>query len=120
MPSKIDSLKQQLGRSDELELTVTGRRSGRAISNPVWFVLDGERLHLLPVSGSETQWYKNVLQNPSIRIRQDSFRADLRATAIIDPVQVAAVTEQFRSKYGAAEVGKYYSRFDVAVAVELR
>jgi hypothetical protein len=27
----------------------------------VWFVLEGQKLYLLPVKGSETQWYNNVL-----------------------------------------------------------
>jgi hypothetical protein len=35
---------------------------------PVWFVLEGEKLFLLPVHGSDTQWYKNVLKKPTIRI----------------------------------------------------
>src|SRR3989449_10235827 len=49
-------------------ITVTGRKSGRAISIPVWFVLEDDKLYLLPVLGSDTQWYKNVLKKPSIRI----------------------------------------------------
>jgi hypothetical protein len=36
----------------EIEFTVTGRTSGREISNPVSFVRDGEKLNLLPVRGS--------------------------------------------------------------------
>jgi hypothetical protein len=38
--------------------------SGRTISIPVWVVLEAEKLYLLPVQGSDTRWYKNVLQNP--------------------------------------------------------
>jgi hypothetical protein len=34
----------------------------------MWFVLEGEKLHLLPMEGSDTEWYKNVLQNPQIRL----------------------------------------------------
>jgi hypothetical protein len=34
---------------------VIGRKSGRTISIPVRFVLEGERLYLLPVQGSDTQ-----------------------------------------------------------------
>jgi len=48
--------------SREVELTVTGRTSGREISNPVWFVHDGEMLYLVPVSGSDSNWYKNILK----------------------------------------------------------
>ena len=46
-----DSLKDSLSRSREIKITVTGRKSGRAISIPVWFVLEGDKLYLLPVQG---------------------------------------------------------------------
>jgi len=59
-----DSLKDSLSRYREIKITVTGRKSGRAISNPVWFVLEDGKLYLLPVQGSDTQWYKNVLKKP--------------------------------------------------------
>jgi deazaflavin-dependent oxidoreductase (nitroreductase family) len=64
MPARNDALKEYR----EIKITVTGRNSGRAISVPVWFVLDDDNLYLLPVEGSDTQWYKNVRKNPSIRI----------------------------------------------------
>ena len=67
-PARNDALKDRLSRSREIHITVTGRKSGRTISIPVWFVLDDDKLYLLPVQGSDTQWYKNVLKNPSIRI----------------------------------------------------
>jgi hypothetical protein len=41
-----------LQTASETELTVTGRRSGRDVSDPVWFVQEGERLYLLPVGGA--------------------------------------------------------------------
>jgi hypothetical protein len=47
---------------------VVGRKSERTISIPVWFVLEGQKLYLLPVHGSATQWYQNVLQNPQIPV----------------------------------------------------
>ena len=67
MPAPNDTLKDRLSRSREINITVTGRKSGRAISIPVWFVLEDDKLYLLPVQGSDTQWYKNVLKNPSIQ-----------------------------------------------------
>jgi len=98
---------------------VIGRKSGRTISVPVWFVLGGEKLYLLPVQGSDTQWYKNVLQNPSIRIDARGVGAEFRAEPITDDKAVKSVVEKFREKYGAEDVKKYYSKFDVAVSVEL-
>ena len=60
----MENLKDRLSRYRQIKLSVIGRKSGKIISNPVWFVLEGEKLYLLPVLGSDTQWYKNVLKNP--------------------------------------------------------
>lgn len=119
MPPKNGTLLTHLRRRREIIISVTGRKSGRTISNPVWFVLDGEQLYLLPVQGSATQWYKNVLKKPSIRIDARSADAELRAVPISDGKQVSSVVEKFRAKYGAGDVKKYYSKFDVAVTVQL-
>ena len=119
-PTRNDDLKNRLSRSREINITVTGRKSGRPISIPIWFVLEGDKLHLLPVQGSDTQWYKNVLKNPSIQIESAGERAELKVTPITDPKQVASVAEKFRSKYGASDVKKYYSKFDAAVIAELQ
>lgn len=42
------------------------------------------------------------------------------ATIITDPLQGASIVDQFRLKYGVADLGKYYSKLDVAVAAELQ
>ena len=119
MPTSHDALKDRLSRYREITITVTGRKSGRAISNPVWFVLDEDKLYLLPVHGSDTQWYKNVLKNPLIRIEAGGAEAEVEAVAIQDARQVKSVVEKFRSKYGAGDVKKYYSKFDVAVVAQM-
>jgi deazaflavin-dependent oxidoreductase (nitroreductase family) len=113
-----DALKDRLSRSREINLSVTGRRSGRSISIPVWFVLDGDELYLLPVQGSDTQWYKNVLKNPAIRIDARGAEAEFQAVPVTEDKQVSAVVDKFREKYGAADVKKYYSKFDVAVLAQ--
>lgn len=119
MPKRNDALKDRLSRYREITITVTGRKSGRAISNPVWFVLDEDRLDLLPVKGSDTQWYKNVLKNPSIRIDARGVESEFRAVSITDTKQVSSVVEKFRDKYGAGDLKKYYAKLDVAVVVHL-
>ena len=82
--------------------------------------MEGDKLYLLPVQGSDTQWYKNVLKNPSIRIDARGAEAELRAQPITESKTVKSVIEKFREKYGAGDVKKYYSKLDVAVMVELR
>lgn len=99
MPKKND-LKARLARYRQIKLSVIGRKSGKTISNPVWFVAEGDTLYLLPVHGSETQWYKNVLQNPTIRIDARGAEAELRVKPITPSRAVEPVVEKFREKYG--------------------
>ena len=120
MPARNDTLKDRLFRSREINISVIGRKSGRTISNPVWFVLDEDKLYLLPVEGSDTQWYKNVLKNPSIRIEAADAEAEFEAIPITDATRVSSVVQKFRDKYGAGDVRKYYSKFDVAVLAQMR
>jgi hypothetical protein len=81
--------------------TWSGRKSGNIISIPVWFLLEGEKLYLLPVHGSDTQWYKNVLKNPTIRIDARGVGEEFRAVPMTDTKSVKSVVEKFREKYGA-------------------
>ena len=119
MPSANNGLKERLTRYREITLSVVGRKSGKTISIPVWFVLEGDKLYLLPVQGSDTQWFKNVLKNPRMRIAARDEQAEFRAKPLTHPKAVAAVVEKFREKYGAGDVKKYYSKFDVAVEVDV-
>jgi deazaflavin-dependent oxidoreductase (nitroreductase family) len=119
MTTQNDSLEKQLAKSSELNITVTGRKSGRTISLPIWFVWEDGTLYLLPVKGSDTQWYKNILKNSTMRIEAGGAEADLKVAPVTEPKQVSSVIEKFRAKY-AGDVKKYYSKFDVAVFAQTR
>jgi hypothetical protein len=119
-----DTLKDRLARYHQINISVIGRKSGKRISRPVWFVFEEDgatsgTLYLVPVQGSDTQWYKNILQNPSIWIDARGVEEEFRATPVTDPKTVKSIVEKFREKYGAKDVKKYYSKFDVAVRVKL-
>ncbi|MGZ4811461.1 MAG: nitroreductase family deazaflavin-dependent oxidoreductase [Terriglobales bacterium] len=118
MPARNDALKDRLSRYRQIKITITGRKSGKPISIPVWFVSEDDTLYLLPVQGSDTQWYKNVLKKPKIGIDARGTGAEFKAVPITDPQQVSSVVEIFRAKY-ASDVKKYYSKFDVAVRVRM-
>ena len=118
--TRNDTLKDRLSRYREINISVTGRKSGRTISIPVWFVFEDDNLYLLPVQGSDTQWYKNVLKNPSIRIEARGAEAEVKVVPVTDAKGVSSVVEKFRAKYGASDVKKYYSKLDVAVLAHIR
>jgi len=112
-------IKEALKNTDEIEIIVTGRTSGRKTSRPVWFAVDGDTLCLLPVTGSDTEWFKNMLHNPTITLVANGITWTTKARPILDPAAVRGVVEKFRAKYGAANIRKYYSKLDVAVEVPL-
>ena len=114
MAKKNAAPADRLSRSREITITVTGRKSGKEISNPVWFVLEEGELYLLPVSGSDTQWYKNVLKNPSIHIAAGSAKAELKVVPVTKASEVKPVIEKFRAKYGDSGI-RLYKKLDVAV-----
>jgi deazaflavin-dependent oxidoreductase (nitroreductase family) len=115
----MESLQQRLSRYRQIKLSVIGRNSGKTIAVPVWFVAESEKLYLLPVHGSDTQWYRNVLKNPQIGIDARGVKAELTAKPISKSEAVNGVIERFRQKYGAGDVKKYYSKLDVAVLAVL-
>jgi deazaflavin-dependent oxidoreductase (nitroreductase family) len=119
-PTRSNDLKNQLARTREITITVTGRKSGRAVSIPVWFAFENGKLYLVPVTGSDTQWYKNVLKNPSIRIEAGGTEAEVKVAPVTDHKQVSSIVEKFRTKYGPTEIKKYYSKLDVAVVADLQ
>jgi hypothetical protein len=108
-----------LQNASEIEITVTGRTSGRTHSYPVWFALDGKKLYLIPVKGSDTGWYKDLLKTPTIRLATRGGKT-LTASArlITDEAQLDKILEKFRDKYGR-NVKSYYPKYDVAVEVPL-
>jgi hypothetical protein len=114
--SKAD-LYQKLNRASEITLSVKGRKSGRDIPRPVWFVHEGNTLYLLPNHGSDTNWYKNLLVDPTLKISVDGVRLPARGTPIKDSNRVDDILRKFKSKYG--EVKRYYTKLDVAVEVPI-
>jgi len=111
--------KKALASTRELEITVTGRTSGRKISQPVWFVHEGDRLYLLPVKGSDSHWYKNITRTPTMTVAAGGTKLTADPKRITDANTVKQVADKFRVKYGAADVQKYYSKFDVSVEISL-
>jgi hypothetical protein len=107
----------RLDTASEIRLRVKGRKSGRDIPRPIWFVHEGNTLYLLPNYGSDTNWYKNLLVDPTLKISvSGGEEIPARGKPITDSYKVDDIFAKFKSKYG--EVKKYYPKVDVA-AVEV-
>src|SRR5260370_24528755 len=102
----MDGLEVQktLDSSVELQITVTGRKSRREFSTPVWFVREGKTIYLMPVRGSKNQWYKNVLKSERIKISSVRVSIELSAKLINDSKRVGSIADKFRKKHGVTAV----------------
>jgi deazaflavin-dependent oxidoreductase (nitroreductase family) len=114
-----EELRNALQNTNEVDLTVTGRKSGQESSRTVWFVEEGEKLLLLPVGGSDSNWFKNLRKTPAVGLTADGAELHTDAKPLEDPAAVDHVIEAFGEKYGADRVKEYYPKHDAAVEVPL-
>ena len=116
-PTNREDVLNKLKKSKEVNITVTGRITGKKISTPVWFVLDGNRVILLPIKGSESSWLKNLAKDPHIELGVDDNAIPSRAKLVRDSDQVNKVLDKLRSKYRSMWSESYYTKRDVYVEV---
>ena len=80
---------------------------------------EANTLFLLPVQGSDTNWYKNFQADKALKISVSGEEIPTKGKPISDSNTVDDILNKFRSKYGEADVKKYYPKVDVAVEVLL-
>ena len=102
----------------ELEITVKGRKTSKSRSTPVWFVDEGNKIYLLPVKGSDTEWFKNVLKDPKMTLSVGRISIHVKAEPITKHDQVQKVIGSFAKKYGGiSEIKRWYTKLDIAVEI---
>src|SRR5215472_200884 len=105
--------------SEELQITVRGPKTGREYSTPVWFVREGKTIFLLPVKGSKSHWFQNVIITKKIKISSGRLSYDLIPRILTDSNTVSSVIDKFRKKHGAGDVKKYYDVYDAALELTI-
>ena len=69
---------------------------------------------------SKFDWHQSNETCTASYVDARGVEAEFRGKPITDAKAVKSVVEKFREKYGAKDVKKYYSKFDVAVVLELQ
>ncbi len=108
-----------LDKTREIDITVIGRKSGKSITLPIWFVHETGKLKLLPVRGAHTNWLRNLRKNPTIQVQAGSSRISQKARLIEDKTKVGEVAQRFSEKYGAGDFKRYYPIIDVTIEVPI-
>lgn len=114
-----DDFLNRLKRANEVEITVTGRKSKKRFSTPVWFVLDGRKVIIVPTKGSDNNWFKNVTKDPRIELSVGGVSVPFRATIARDASKVEKAVNELEAKYKSMWSDSYYTKRDVCVEVPL-
>jgi len=85
-----------------IELTTTGRRTGKPHIRPVWFVVSGNKILLQAGHDGKTDWYEYLEKTPAVSLRCGNYTFRGRAARLIDPTQVEDVHRLFLKKYTSA------------------
>jgi deazaflavin-dependent oxidoreductase (nitroreductase family) len=101
LPEVSAALARVAGAST-IELTTTGRKSGKPHTKPIWFVVDGGKLVVQAGKDGKTDWYQNLAQSPTATVRQGDYTFRVRAKRVEDSARVEAIHGLFQKKYTSA------------------
>jgi hypothetical protein len=79
----------------------------------------GGKLYLVPGDGTDSQWYKNLLKTPAVRLAARGAQYIAMATPITDPGMFTQILDYFRAKCGVQYVASLYPHPNVAVEIPL-
>jgi deazaflavin-dependent oxidoreductase (nitroreductase family) len=84
-----------------IDLTTVGRKSGKSHTQPVWFVVDDGRI-LVQAGKGTRDWYRNLLENPTVVVREGEYQFRTHATPVKDPARTKRIHDLFLHKYTSA------------------
>jgi deazaflavin-dependent oxidoreductase (nitroreductase family) len=111
---------EKVANESTVEITTTGRKSGKAHTKPIWFVYDQGHLYLQSGKGGKSDWYQNLKKNPQMSLKIGAVTVQGKAKFIDDEKETERIHGLFRSKYmGARLAGMVGSSIGHGRAVEV-
>lgn len=95
---------EKVANQSTLEITTTGRKSGKLHTKPIWFVYDQGRLYVQSGGGEKSDWYQNLKKNPQMTLKIGTLTFSGKAKFIDDPKETEHIHSLFSSKYLLARV----------------
>jgi deazaflavin-dependent oxidoreductase (nitroreductase family) len=102
-------------------LTTTGRVSGRPREIEIWFALQRSTIYMLSGGRDRSDWVRNLIREPLVRVRIGAQGFEGRARIVEDPEEDVRARRLLVDKYSAGYSGDLsgWSREALPVAVEL-
>jgi deazaflavin-dependent oxidoreductase (nitroreductase family) len=92
-------VERSLADEDYCYLTTTGRLSGEPREIEIWFGLDGRTLYMLSGGRDRSNWAKNLIREPRVRVRIAGRAWEGSARVVNDPDEDARARELLVGKY---------------------
>jgi deazaflavin-dependent oxidoreductase (nitroreductase family) len=106
---------------DYCYLTTTGRTSGNPHTIEIWFALHDDVVYLLAGGGDESDWVRNIRQEPRVGLRLGGADMICRGRVVEDPAEDALARRLLLEKYSPRtgdDLGEW-GETAMPVAVEL-
>jgi deazaflavin-dependent oxidoreductase (nitroreductase family) len=111
---------EKVANESTVEITTTGRKSGKAHTKPIWFVYDQGHLYLQSGKGGKSDWYQNLKKNPQMTLKIGTVTFQGKAKFIDDQKETERIHGLFSAKYiGARLAGMVGSSIGHGKAVEV-
>lgn len=104
-------LLEQFTEEQYCYLTTTGRVSGKPHEIEIWFGLNERTLYLLSEGRERSDWVKNLLKDPSVKIRLAKKHFTATARLVTDEQEEMMARKMLASKYQQWRVGQKFSHW---------
>jgi deazaflavin-dependent oxidoreductase (nitroreductase family) len=119
--STMPELDPAIGDEDYCYLTTTGRVSGQPREIEIWFGLAGATLYMLSGGRERSNWVRNLVRTPEVRVRIREREFDGTARIVPEGEEDAAARRLLFDKYATRYSGDLsaWRRTALPVAVDL-
>ena len=122
MNEHLTVLLSQLAKEDYCYLTTRGRVSGNPHEIEIWFGAQNNSIYLLSGGGQQSDWVKNLLKDPSVKVRIAKHTFSGAARLVKDEKEETTARYLLAEKYQEWEEGRTLSewaRTALVVGIEL-
>lgn len=112
---------EELGAESFCYVTTRGRVSGSPHEIEIWFAARGATIYMLSGGGERSDWVKNLLATPEVKVRIATRHFDGRGRPVDDPEEERWARGALLNKYNPGYGGDLtaWSRSALPVAIDL-
>lgn len=91
---------QAAARKREVQLTNTGRKTGKAHTVTIWIGTDGTHLYIRSGQGLRRHWPQNLIARGEGVLRLGKMEVKVKPRLVTHPTEARAVSGLYSGKYG--------------------